>query len=131
MPDKALDFDSDLTFALNGAPFTGIAYEESPSLGLSEIEYRDGVQEGVARDWWPSGVLKGESEHVRNTLHGASRGYDDSGRLRVVANYEYGVLVRKESFGSDGSLIGVEQLDPDSGAATLLSRYRALYEWPL
>lgn len=55
VPDSDLDFDSDLVFTLNGAAFTGIAYEESAELWRSEITYRDGIQEGAAREWSPPG----------------------------------------------------------------------------
>lgn len=69
VPDSDLDFDSDLVFTLNGAAFTGIAYEETPELGRSEISHRDGLQEGPAREWNPAGVLTGESNHVQGVLH--------------------------------------------------------------
>ncbi|MEV6414219.1 hypothetical protein [Kribbella sp. NPDC051718] len=91
--DSELEFDSDLVFTLDGEAFTGIAYEESAELGRSEIAYRDGLQEGLARDWYPSGVPKGESRYVQNVLHGTSREFDEQGRLVVEERYEYGVCV--------------------------------------
>jgi hypothetical protein len=51
VPDSELDFDEDSFCTYNGVPFTGVGYEVVPDRGLSEVTYREGLQEGPARDW--------------------------------------------------------------------------------
>lgn len=128
--DSELNFDSDLVMTMDGSPFTGISYDESSTLGRSEIEYRNGVQEGVARDWDTSGRLKVESQYFQNTLHGLAREYGYSANLVAESSYEYGILVRRERFDGTGASIEVYELDPNSAEALLLSQYRAANDWP-
>lgn len=129
VPDSDLDYDSDLVCTLDGAAFTGIAYEESPSLGRSEITYRDGVQEGLARDWYPTGTLKGESDYVEGVLHGASKEYDPAGRLAVESRYEYGTMVWLRRFDPEGALVELQELDFDSEGGQRLQRLRIEHGW--
>jgi len=127
--DSELDYDSDLVCTLDGKAFTGIAYEESPVLGRSEVSYREGVQEGLARDWYPSGVLKGQSAYVQGVLHGISREFDEDGHLMIEVRYEYGIRVMARRFGSDGSVVATEELDPNDEAARQLDRLRVTHGW--
>jgi antitoxin component YwqK of YwqJK toxin-antitoxin module len=129
--DSELDYDSDLVFTLDGKAFTGVAYEESAELGRSEICYRDGLQEGVARDWYPSGMPKGESCYVRNVLHGTSREFDEQGRLMVEDRYEYGICVLARRFSVDGTVTETNELDANIEAARQLNRLRAEHDWDL
>lgn len=127
--DSELDYDSELVCTLDGLPFTGIAYEDSVELGRSEVAYRNGVQEGPARDWYPDGTLKGESHYVEGTLHGPSREYDVSGRLGSESHFEYGIRVTLRRYVADGKVAESEQLDPHGDEARLLERLRAERRW--
>lgn len=128
--DSELDFDDELFYRWCGAPFTGIGYEDIPGTGLSEISYRYGVQEGPARDWYPSGVLKGESCFRENMLHGASREYAEDGTLITEALHEYGILVQRRERDRSGNLVTTFALRPDSDTYPLLERYRREKGWP-
>ncbi|BDZ53054.1 hypothetical protein DSM26151_15330 [Agromyces marinus] len=130
VPDSDLDFDADLVCTLDGLPFTGTAFEESPVLGRSEITYRDGVQEGVARDWYPSGTLKGESEFVQGALHGVVREFRPDGMLAEESRYEYGIRILRRTFAADGSAVTTEKLDEGGDEADLLQRLRRELGWP-
>jgi hypothetical protein len=127
--DSELDFDSDLVSTLDGKPFTGVAYEESPVLGRSEISYREGMQHGLARDWYPSGVLKGESVFFQGVLHGMTREFDEDGRLMTEVRYEYGIRILSRRFGLDGRIVEEEELDPNDEAARQLDRLRSSHRW--
>ncbi|MET4159340.1 hypothetical protein [Agromyces sp. PvR057] len=122
--DAELDYDSDLVCTFGGAPFTGTAFEESPSLGRSEISYRDGLQDGLARDWYPTGMLKGESEFVQGELHGAVREYRPDGQLAEESRYEYGIRVLHRVYSPDGSVIEASEINATSEEADLLLRLR-------
>ncbi|MFE6507832.1 toxin-antitoxin system YwqK family antitoxin [Nocardioides sp. NPDC057767] len=129
VPDSELDFDEDLVFTDGGKPFTGVAFEESAIRGRSEVTYRDGLQDGPARDWYPSGVLKGESWHVQGVPHGPAREYDESGKLREEATYSHGVRVLLRVLDDEGRIVREERIDPNGEAAQVLNRMRREYEW--
>lgn len=114
IPDALLDFDEELVYTYQGRRFTGIAYEDQPGVGRSEISYVDGRQEGLARDWYPSGRLKGETMYVANGRHGHSREFREDGTLASEASYEYDILVRSTRFDEQGNT--VERFDiPEEG----------------
>ena len=127
--DADLEYESDLVCTLGGVPFTGIAYEESPS-GRSEISFRNGLQEGLARDWYPGGGLKAESHFVQSVLHGLTREFDESGRVTSEADYEYGIQVLGRRYSADGVLLEVQDLDPESELAKRLASLRREHRWP-
>jgi antitoxin component YwqK of YwqJK toxin-antitoxin module len=131
IPDSELEFDNDLTYTANGELFTGIGYEDVPGRGLSEVSYRDGLQDGPARDYYPSGRLKGESHHRENTLHGVSRDFDPEGNLLNESLYEYGILVRSTQWDSSGRVLEEKAIDPDSPNYRLLERHRREKKWPM
>jgi hypothetical protein len=99
-------------------------------LGRSEVSYRDGVQSGPARDWYPSGSLKGESWFVEGVLHGAAREYDESGVLVEESLYAYGILISKRTRERGHRLVEREWLDPRSEAGQMLERLRRERRWP-
>jgi antitoxin component YwqK of YwqJK toxin-antitoxin module len=75
---KIVDVDdvymtTDDLFEYEGRPFTGMTREVSPDgVVIGELSYVDGMLDGVARTWYPSGQLR-EEEHFRaNGRHGPS-----------------------------------------------------------
>jgi hypothetical protein len=129
VPDSRLEYGPDLICTLDGKAFTGIAYEESPVLGRSEITYHYGVQEGAARDWYPSGALKGESHYVQGVLHGMSNEYDEHGRLSVESRHEYGILVSARRYDQDGIVRDSKEIDLNGNTGRQLEELRAQFNW--
>lgn len=129
VPDEELDFDEDLVFSHDGELFTGVAYEDSAAIGRSEVSYRDGMQEGPARDWYPTGVLKGESWYVQGVLHGIATEYDESGRIAEESVYAYGIRLTRRVIGESGAVLREERLDPRGEAGQLLERLRQERRW--
>jgi hypothetical protein len=130
VPNSELDFDAELTYRWHDALFTGIGYEESPDGRLSEISYRNGMQEGPARDWDSAGNLKVESNFRENILHGLSRIYAADGTLTEEVAYEYGIIVEQREQNSLGKLVTAFIVTPESQLYALLERYRREKEWP-
>jgi hypothetical protein len=130
VPDSELDYDGELFFTYRGEAFTGVAYEEVPGKWLSEVSYRDGVQDGAGRDWYPSGALKGESWHRENTLHGFSREYNEAQVKISEEIYEYGILIRRTRWDDSGHEIDSWTIDPSGSSFARLQRYRAERQWP-
>lgn len=129
VPDAELEYDSDLVFTKNGEPFTGTAFEGSPTLGRSEVAYCEGRQEGTARDWYPSGGLKSEATYRSNVQHGRAAEYDEAGRLVRDAWYEYGILARSATYDENANVIEAFNLDMDGTTGRRLSRMRRGHGW--
>lgn len=56
VPDDALDFGPDQIMHYGRVPFTGVAFEDNRT-GRTEMQYRNGLQHGLTKAWWPSGNL--------------------------------------------------------------------------
>jgi hypothetical protein len=128
--DSDLDYDSDLIFTYRGRLFTGVAYEDVPGKWLSEVTYLDGMQDGPAREWFPSGVLRGESHYRENVLHGISREFDEKGRLVTEETHEYGILVSRKKLDASGHVIESFKITPDHQHYARLEHYRQAKQWP-
>ncbi|WP_329065651.1 toxin-antitoxin system YwqK family antitoxin [Amycolatopsis sp. NBC_01480] len=126
-----LDFESDLVYMYQGEPFTGVAYEDSPTLGRSEVMYSSGLQDGSSRDWYPSGKVKSEMMFARNDRHGGYRNYDEAGRVVEEGVYEYSVLVSRVLFDSAGNIVEEFNIDLDGGTGRILQRLRNERGWKL
>lgn len=130
VPDSELDYDGELFYTYKGVPFTGVAYEDVPGKWLSEVSYRNGLQDGAGRDWYPSGALKAESWYRENTLHGVSREYNEDQVKIMEEVYEYGILISRTRWDDAGHEIETWKIDPDGPSFVRLQRYRAQKQWP-
>ena len=122
--DDQLDYDDELIYTFRGEKFTGIGYEEVPGRGVSEISYQDGLQDGPARDWYSSGILKGESIYRRNLLHGHVREFRENGSLILDKEYEYGILIQSVDYNDSGDTISTSSLAESSPNYSRLQRLR-------
>ena len=125
-----LDYGPELIFTYHGQLFTGNAYEDVPGKWLSEASYQNGLQDGPARDWYPSGVLRGESHYRENALHGTCLEFDPDGRLISEKTYEYAILVSSKKLDASGQVIDSFEMTPDHQLYSLLERYRQVKGWP-
>jgi hypothetical protein len=131
VPDAELDFDDELIYRWRGKLFTGTGFEELPGGGLSEVSYKYGAQEGPARDWYPSGNLKGESHYRENVLHGVAREYGEDGSLTAESFYEFGILVKRREKDENGKMLITFAIQPGEYTYTMLDRYRREKGWPM
>jgi hypothetical protein len=130
VPDSELDYDDELTYKWHGALYSGIGFAEAVDGSRSEVSYRYGVQDGPARDWYPSGVLKAESWFRDNVQHGMAREYDDSGSLISEISFEYGIIVSKRERSPEGLMIRTFEIDRKGQSYARLERYRHEKGWP-
>lgn len=124
VPDDQLDYNEDLIYFYLGERFTGIGFDDVPGFGLSEISYRDGMQEGPARDWYPSGQLKSEAIYRRNLLHGRSREFREDGSLASEEIHEFGIHIRSATYDERGTESVTFTLSEDSPNYGILQRLR-------
>ena len=73
--------------------FSGYAvrYHKNDSL-WQKVGFYKGKKMGVAKTWFPNGVLKVESYYVKNMLEGSYTTWWQNGILASSANYEHGNL---------------------------------------
>src|SRR5260221_2689943 len=89
VPDDQLDYDENLIFMYQGERFTGVGYEDVPGRGLEEISYVYGLQEGPAREWYPSGQLRRGTSFCDNALNMNDREDREDGTLESESVYAY------------------------------------------
>lgn len=82
---------------LKGQLFTGYAvkYHMNDSL-RQKVGFYEGKKMGVAKVWFPSGVLKIESHYNQNKLVGSYKAWWDNGVLASKASYENGKIQGNE-----------------------------------
>lgn len=97
VPDDQVEIDDQLVCRYQGRPFTGVVYELWPNGETrSEVSYLDGIQEGLARDWYDSGALESEATYKDGSLHGRMAEWNLDGMMQLEATYELGVLLERE-----------------------------------
>jgi antitoxin component YwqK of YwqJK toxin-antitoxin module len=112
--------------------FTGIGYYLYDEGGLeAEITYRDGIQMGLRRAWYPSGTLWHEYHMFRGVFHGKKREWHDNGQLAEEADYEIGFKLRSKAWDEYGNLIEEFELDKNDPDYERLEQYRAAYKMEL
>jgi antitoxin component YwqK of YwqJK toxin-antitoxin module len=128
VPEEYLAYEGDQKL-LDGEPFTGVGYYLYEEGQLeAEITYRDGVQMGLRRAWYPSGQLQHEYHMFRGVFHGKKREWHDNGRLAEEADYELGFKLRSKCWDEDGNLIEEFELDKNDPDYQRLEKYREAYK---
>ena len=107
------------------ARFTGVAFETS-STGtvIYEVEYLNGIQEGMERTWYPSGQLREEREYRRNMAHGWTKDYDEAGTLISERLFEFGIQVEARYWTPTGESLGISKIDSDDPEYSMLETLR-------
>jgi antitoxin component YwqK of YwqJK toxin-antitoxin module len=79
-----------------GKPFTGFIIEYFPNnmdVIESEIEYTNGYQEGVEREFYENGIKKYEFYTKNNMLDGVTKRWDEDGNLISEKVWAKGKLI--------------------------------------
>ncbi len=101
---EKVEFGDDSVYRLDGLPFTGVA-EERDEQGclLSELEFKNGMQDGVTREWI-DGVLRLEHSYRQGAKHGLQREWAADGSLEMVEEYELGICLSRRTETVEGEL---------------------------
>ena len=117
------------TYVLNGKPFTGIGYEEWTKDQLaSEITYLNGIQDGIAKEWYENGQLKSIDGLKWNRLHGKFQDWYENGQMKREGIIEFGIVLEKKEWDPDGHLIKEYHIQPDSDRYKKLLAERTLFK---
>lgn len=116
-------------FEYQGRPFTGRAREYSPEgVLIGEMDYVDGMLDGVSRGWYPSGQLQ-EEEHFRaNGRHGPSRQWYENGTLQRETLWEHSIRVRERQWNEKGELTRDYVLSEDKPMFRRLEQLRRTHD---
>ena len=125
VPAENLVYDD--LYYLDGKPFTGVAYimDDSGDWVQGEIEFKDGSESGVKREWWETGKLAYEGTLRGGRVHGKKRRWHYNGQLAEEGEYEYGIPVRERSWDEEGQLLEDYQLRETDPDYQRIQRYRA------
>lgn len=129
MKDQELDTVDGVTYCWQGKPFTGIGYGLRPDGTLAwETNYENGVMNGLAREWYPSGQLKSEVFYCEEDNSEPDREWDKDGQLRRETFLEYGFRVRERKWDEVGRLVEDYVIGPEHPNYNLLQNFRAAYD---
>lgn len=121
--DDDLEFGPDHLYYWEGKPFSGVATGEDEE-GTYEVQYVDGLEEGVSKQWYPDGALKQVTECRKGARHGEFRILSRNGSLLAHGRYEFGIKLAYEEFDSDGNTISHYKLATSDPMWEVLESFR-------
>ncbi|MFZ5892483.1 MAG: toxin-antitoxin system YwqK family antitoxin [Myxococcota bacterium] len=115
---------------LNGKLYSGVAYErfENGAALRSVSGFRSGKLHGASREWYASGRLKDETFYHMGAYHGPVRKWYPDGALQEEGYWEQGIRIREKQWGTDGVLLKEMSIRPDSADYQALLERRAAYK---
>jgi antitoxin component YwqK of YwqJK toxin-antitoxin module len=124
--DDELGYDGDVRL-LNGEPFTGTSYSEYSDGQLEqETMYRDGLPDGLQKEWYENGQLQRESNAVRGLGSSKVVTWYENGQMKSAALYEAGVKVENKEWTEDGELIKDEVITPSPELKAYIERMKKI-----
>jgi antitoxin component YwqK of YwqJK toxin-antitoxin module len=106
LPFNQIGYRDDGFYCHKDKPFTGVAFVRWDDGKLrAEIEYRDGMRWGVAKEWFPNGCLAGEAGWAWDLYHGVSREWHENGQLASEDVFEYGIRLSGKKWDANGKLV--------------------------
>jgi antitoxin component YwqK of YwqJK toxin-antitoxin module len=119
--DDELTEEPDLTYTLDGAPFSGTVFDTFPNGRVwSELEFVNGHQEGAIREWYENGQLKSEGMHLGEGIHGPGKEWHANGQVKSEWVGELGILIEAKEWDEQGRLIREFRLEPTDPAHEFL-----------
>jgi antitoxin component YwqK of YwqJK toxin-antitoxin module len=110
---EELDLGDDQLICWKGQPFTGVAVEFFPDGVIrGEVSHLNGLRHGLVREWYHSGQLKEESSLWHGGLHGYERIWDEQGRLISETIGEFGIGIAEKKWDEQGRLIRDWHISP-------------------
>lgn len=90
-----LEYKTDGVYYSAGYPFTGVAVDEyADGTKFSEMEFEDGRQNGITRDFFRNGAVKRECVYSKGILHGIEREWYDGGVQKSETHYNGGEITK-------------------------------------
>ncbi|WP_157832255.1 toxin-antitoxin system YwqK family antitoxin [Pseudomonas sp. 09C 129] len=116
VPINELSYRQDGLYYFNNEPFTGVAVEMLENGHIkTEIEHRNGLQWGGAKEWYGPDRPMVESNFFEGVLHGRAREWHENGQIAEDGEYEYGITIWKKHWDENGVLVkeySIDESDP-------------------
>ncbi len=90
---KVVDKDTILvtkTVYDKGYKLSDTSYHFKTGKLIQTISYKDGLEDGVSKEYWPNGQLRGEVAYTQGVVNGVVRSYSTSGELLTQLLYVNG-----------------------------------------
>lgn len=90
---KVVDKDTILvtkTVYDKGYKLSDTSYHFKTGRLIQTISYKDGLEDGVSKEYWPNGQLRGEVAYTQGVVNGVVRSYSTSGELLTQLLYVNG-----------------------------------------
>ena len=101
-----VNFNDDYSYTLRGVPFTGLAREcDKQGRLVAEMSFKNGIQDGVSTQYFPSGRVRFEKSYRSNTLHGESREWFENGSLKQRTVHEFGFVLESDEWDEAGAQV--------------------------
>ncbi len=71
---------------------------------MGEVNSKDAKLEGIAKEYYESGLLKREGNFKDGKLHGIMRDYYTSGEINYVDTYKNGQKTNRKMYDKEGNL---------------------------
>ena len=109
-------------------PITGLIYEIRGKHLDYYGYYENGIPNGIQVDFYENGKAKRSKNMSNGILHGSVTCWDTRGRIRFVAEFQYGSVVSFTEWNDNGDLI-CEQQELISEGKGNLGRHEAIGRW--
>ncbi len=125
--DINCDFDAGICYDLKGAPITGRVTSYNKEILISDIEYKDGKEEGMLKIYQNDGKLFLEGTYKQGKPHGSVKEYNPDGSILSYDEFQNGIQhgksiiynkdqkVLKEWYYNQGNPTGIGKVFYDNG----------------
>lgn len=97
------------------SPFSELCPEELPKL---QLNWQEGILQGVVRTWYDHGILESQKEMVQNKKSGVCTAWYQDGSLMLVEEYRNDILVNGEYY-RQGEKTPISRVIQGKGTASL------------
>jgi antitoxin component YwqK of YwqJK toxin-antitoxin module len=106
------DINDDQYVLYNGELYTGTVFELLHGKIHAEIDYVDGIREGMSRLYYPDGTLESEESFRDGLGHGRQRYWYPNGQLKEEMFVDMGVMTSTRKWAEDGTLLDPQTRQP-------------------
>jgi antitoxin component YwqK of YwqJK toxin-antitoxin module len=125
---KELEYAEDGLYYFNGKPFTGTAiYYLKSGWENAEMEFRDGLQWGPAKEWYGPGIPMRDATFLNGALHGRAKEWHKNGQIAEDGEYEHGITLWEKKWDEQGNLESDYVLKESDSNFEMLKKFRLLY----
>jgi antitoxin component YwqK of YwqJK toxin-antitoxin module len=114
----------------DGSHYTGIVYEAlANGYVTTEYEVKDGLKDGVEKEFYSDGVVEHLVHYRHGLLHGDVIYYYGDGTPKEKSVFEYDILLEEFEWDESGNLVNHTTIPVDDAKFQKAVRLRSKYTW--